>query len=438
MVDQIILPERLSAKDPMSFAYITTRDRLPVILTQVIDYLCQEKNEIPRQYGEESREELKQIIGYLSKLRYEVQTNKPLILIESNGSDVHIWNEYLSKYTLRLNREPQWFEDDWLYTENYMYRRIKAAFEISKQLNDFDPFSKKKEKALWGSMDAIILTMEYLYHVIINIDINDTDTVRTEFNKFIQLALWSNRCDLSISAGKENIQKDSLVKQLEEINRNILVNDTDKLWKFINKISQNSNNICLDIILDNVGFELICDLCLLEFLTVTKLIHKARLYVKIMPWYVSDTMEKDIYWTLNELRQSQNQNICHLADRYKKRFKCGEWQIEKEQFWTLPYDFSEMRFVDQVLYEKLSDANIILFKGDLNYRKLIGDRKWPTTIPFHIALNNFLPSTLCALRTLKADVVTGLAPGQAETLQKIQSDWMISGDYAVIQCVVKD
>lgn len=222
MVDQIILPERLSAKDPMSFAYITTRDRLPVILTQVIDYLCQEKNEIPRQYGEESREELKQIIGYLSKLRYEVQTNKPLILIESNGSDVHIWNEYLSKYTLRLNREPQWFEDDWLYTENYMYRRIKAAFEISKQLNDFDPFSKKKEKALWGSMDAIILTMEYLYHVIINIDINDTDTVRTEFNKFIQLALWSNRCDLSISAGKENIQKDSLVKQLEEINRNIL------------------------------------------------------------------------------------------------------------------------------------------------------------------------------------------------------------------------
>ncbi|XP_023211734.1 protein-glutamate O-methyltransferase-like [Centruroides sculpturatus] len=436
MADRRDLPERLTAKDPTSFAYVTTKDRLPVILTQVVDYLCQEKNEIAKKYGEESREELKQIIGYLSKLRYEIQTNKQLIMLQTNENDAQIWNEYLSKEMLRLNRPPQWFEDEWLYTENYMYRKIREAFELSDRLNNFDPFCKKKERALWGSMDVIVMTMEYLHHIINNINKNEIKAIKAHFATFLKLSLWSNRCDLSISAGKENVQKDCLIKQLEELNKNILVNDIDKLWEYINKTAQNSN-ICLDIILDNVGFELICDLCLLEFLTATKLIDKARIYVKMIPWYVSDTMEKDIYWTLNELGQVQNEKVCTLVDRYNKRLKCGEWKIEKEQFWTLPYDFSEMKIVDKALYQKLSDADIILFKGDLNYRKLVGDRKWPTTTPFHIALNNFLPSTLCALRTLKADVVTGLASGQAEKLQNFQSDWMISGEYAVIQCVIK-
>ena len=48
-------------------------------------------------------------------------------------------------------------------------------------------------------------------------------------------------------------------------------------------------------------------------------------------------------------------------------------------------------------------------------------------------VKGFLPSSLLSLRTLKADVVAGLAAGQAEQVALLDPDWMVNGNGGLIQ-----
>jgi hypothetical protein len=73
-----------------------------------------------------------------------------------------------------------------------------------------------------------------------------------------------------------------------------------------------------------------------------------------------------------------------------------------------------------------------VMKGDLNYRRLVGDRYWPATTPFDETVDYF-PSPVTALRTLKSEVVVGLTSGQLAELDAAGPGWRTSGAYALIQ-----
>lgn len=85
------------------------------------------------------------------------------------------------------------------------------------------------------------------------------------------------------------------------------------------------------------------------------------------------------------------------------------------------------------MYTKLEESFLIISKGDLNYRKLVGDVFWSPTVPFNEAVGNFKPSKLIALRTLKSDITCGLPDGLAEHISKTDPAWLKIGKYAVIQ-----
>ncbi|GIX89866.1 damage-control phosphatase ARMT1 [Caerostris darwini] len=437
-LNEKLLPEQYSGKFKGSYAYLTIKDRLPVILVKVVDFLCQNKNDIAQSYGEIVKEEIKEIIGRLSALQNEMVTNKNIRFLVCDTPDVAIWNEYFIKQEKLCGFPPTWFESSWLYSECYFYRRIRQAFELSNVLKEFDPFHKQKEDSFLSTMDAASFICSNLNEALTDLkNSNDKTKLFHLFRRFIEVSLWGNKWDLSLTAGKENKEQSNPLTQLNELRNNIIVNDTDTLWQIIQDINEASKDMVIDLVLDNAGFELFGDLCLLHFLQTTNLVKKFRLHVKMMPWFVSDTLDKDIHWLLKILLQSNHKNLIKFSEDCYDNIASGKWIIVKEQFWTCPHDYSEMESTDPYLYGNLSKSDLVIFKGDLNYRKLTGDRQWDETTYFKEALNGFLPTSLVALRTVKADVVVGLKPGISDKLSKIAQNWKFSGDYAVVQCYKK-
>ena len=68
-------------------------------------------------------EELKMIIGKVSELRYQMQTDKTMEPIMC-GPDIQQWNTVFSVYRNELGAEPSWFSVSWLFSECFMYRKI--------------------------------------------------------------------------------------------------------------------------------------------------------------------------------------------------------------------------------------------------------------------------------------------------------------------------
>ena len=54
------------------------------------------------------------------------------------------------------------------------------------------------------------------------------------------------------------------------------------------------------------------------------------------------------------------------------------------------YNICHMQDVAPDLYAELSQLKLIIFKGDLNYRKLVGDRDWPLSTTFTQAVSFFI------------------------------------------------
>lgn len=158
-----------------------------------------------------------------------------------------------------------------------------------------------------------------------------------------------------------------------------------------------------------------------------------RFYVKTFPWFVSDVTLQDFNWTLDQLQKSEVASLRTLGQRWNTYVKKKTWTIIEDDFFTYPVDFSRMRTEGTQLYEKLAEAKFIIFKGDLNYRKLFGEKNWEYNTPCYVALQGFNPAKLCTLRTIKCHIVCGLEDGVGEHLDIKEPDWLQIGKYGLIQ-----
>lgn len=195
----------------------------------------------------------------------------------------------------------------------------------------------------------------------------------------------------------------------------------------------------MDFILDNSGYELCSDLILAEFLLSSNLADEIRFHVKSMPWFVSDVTFEDFDRTLSSLCACGDEVLSRYGKTWQSRLKDGTFYIvpaKYAKFWTLSRPYCDMQKFDPELFSYLASSQLLIFKGDLNYRKLVGDLQWSPETPFRIALRGFCPGALCSLRTLKADVVVGLQADQARRTHGIDEKWMVNGKFAVIQSLL--
>ncbi|XP_067845464.1 damage-control phosphatase ARMT1 isoform X2 [Heptranchias perlo] len=422
-----------------SFAYFTVKDRLPQILTKVIDTVHRHKDTFFQEHGQEGVEAEKRAISLMSKLRNELQTDKSALPLTDGLPDAAQWNKYLDQQQARLDTEenPSWFKSPWLYMECYMYRRIHESLQLNPPMCDFDVFSEAKTQSFVASQQAIIAICTFLQELNEKIEGFNDAQLKAEFLLLMQVALWGNRCDLSISAGQDNSQKFNPLVSLESLKPFILIDDSEFVWELLinNKKNKNSETACtrVDIVLDNSGFELVTDLILADFLITSRLADEIHFHGKSIPWFVSDTTKRDFDWILKKMQTANHMPMSRCGVVWEKNMKKGVWIYHDHPFWTLPNEFCDMPLVADDLYAELQKSNLIFFKGDLNYRKLTGDRKWSYTVSFDTALREFQPAPLCSLRTLKADIQVGLKPGQGEQLAVSDPEWMTIGRYAIIQ-----
>ncbi|XP_036727688.1 damage-control phosphatase ARMT1 isoform X3 [Balaenoptera musculus] len=195
-------PVSLSARDVGSFAYLTVKDRLPQILTKAIDTLHRHKSEFFKKHGEKGLEAEKKAISLLSKLRNELQTDKPIVPLVEKFVDTDLWNQYLEYQQSLLNEsngKPRWFLSPWLFVECYMYRRIHEAIIQSPPIDDFDIFKELKDQNFFESQESIIALCTHLQELMKTIEELDENQLKNEFFKVLQISLWGNKCDLSLS-----------------------------------------------------------------------------------------------------------------------------------------------------------------------------------------------------------------------------------------------
>ncbi|KAK1240505.1 hypothetical protein MKX07_004533 [Trichoderma sp. CBMAI-0711] len=458
-----------ATSEPHSFASDSVRMRWPVIITGAVDDVYKA---ISSTDDAEKQAEGKKIIEQLGNLKYEMLHDRKLTPLPDDG-----FSEEVAAYNKELEQlgNPSWFQVPWLFAECYMYRRINSFFTTTKHWKSYDIFARQKTDTFRTSRNAVVELAARYVDIIskLRTDKNAAHDVEAEkilFTEMCEVCLWGNATDLSLLTNMtyDDIQKLQGSEARKAAEENILVNDLPKTYDLLRKAqSEGKKERRVDFVLDNAGFELYVDLVLAGFLLNTGLATHVVLRPKSIPWFVSDVLPADFAALLSALASPKKffetpteeekvadrtppplsdkevENLLFVFQDWANLHAEGQLTIRPNRYWTAAGSFWRLPKEAPELYEDLKQAELVIFKGDLNYRKLTADAWWDPTTPFQEALGPMGAGSgvnVLALRTCKADVVVGLPPGKDEELRALEGGggdtgarkWAWGGKWAVV------
>jgi hypothetical protein len=316
--------------------------------------------------------------------------------------DAGIWREWGSGFYGR-----GWAEVPFLWAESFFYRRLLEAvgFFDPGPWRGVDLFAPFKRTELTGEVVAEeIAALDGLAHL------NEAERGQA----LLFSSLWGNRADLAlqITAGT-GIEASGLV-----------ADDSERLWQLL----RSDQGGTVAVVADNAGSEMVADLVLIDYLLAEGLADDVVLHVKPTPYYVSDATLTDVADCLRELVLSKGAAQA-VGGRLREAAAVGRLRVRSNAFWCAPFDFTAM---PEELRTEFASAKVTLLKGDLNYRRLVGDRWWEPTVPF-AEVTAYFPGRVAALRTLKSDVIVGLDAGTVASLDTAATAWRTSGTHGLVQ-----
>lgn len=323
--------------------------------------------------------------------------------------DADTWAAHLAPYLGRT-----WLEVPWFLTETYFYRRIAEAVDFFG--TGIDPFRYQKRAGLAGAHDEIDRLAERLASVV------EEPLTQEALASLLHAALWGNQADLSLWPAGEGDQPSHAEADAEA---HLLVDAAPDATRYL--LAERGGTLAM--IADNAGYELVGDLAVVDAVLSGGAVDSVLLHLKLHPTFVSDALAYDVDATIDQLCLSASAATRAWGERLFAHRTTGRLRYRTPAYWTSPLSGWQL---PQPLYDDLAAARLILSKGDANYRRWHGDRMWDPATPFEDIVC-YTPAPLLALRTVKAELISGLTPGRADALDAEDADWMTNGRWGVIQ-----
>ncbi len=394
-IDMATVPPLFATGDKDSFAEFTLKVRDPRILQDL----------------EQAPYFSPDLVRAFKKFRAEI-TDGVIQPLRNDAPDADFWKQVSKPYIGR-----SWLDVPWFWAETFFYRRILEIvgyFQIG-AWHERDPFAPLKNAELQpeAAPQRVAALLETAG------DAPQTADAET-FELFLYTALWGNRVDLSYNVERMV----GRAERLHDERENLLADDAPRVWEYL----QTHDIKQLLYVTDNAGTELACDLALMDYLLATQLAKNIVVHLKPQPFYVSDAMPQDFLRTLDAF-EAANAQTRALAQRLRAHLKSKRLELRTHWFYPAPLHYFEM---PDDLWELFRAADFVILKGDVNYRRVVGDAHWTHTIRFEYPTRYF-PAPFVALRTLKSDVTIGLSPAQVETLNRTDAAWRVNGKRGVAQ-----
>lgn len=308
--------------------------------------------------------------------------------IQDEGDDMNDWKLILESVEMS---QRNWLQAPWIISEFYFYRRIMSCFSYFRTAHD--PFRQQKLNGTLASLSAIEEVASLLY--------NGTDMASSRNHVLFGLltSLWGNKKDLSLwpavvveglnaadsednspREGGSDTSEKCIASALEHLREtsylHILDNQLDDATDYLMVDVREGEFRNVGIVVDNAGFELLCDLTLGHILLATGVATSITFHTKKHPTFVSDATTADCVETIDHIANAsfgcndgsrssmdtshvQRPSSVLMGTEWKQHVSRGAFRFQDDFFWCQPTSFRSMPISVQ---NRLASSYITIIK----------------------------------------------------------------------------